>query len=267
MHVDSTRTRSSRASLAAALALALVVAVPAHARQTGPEREAEAFRQRLLAALARADRAAVAGMIQFRLIVEAGYLIPVGDRAELFRLWGIVFSPASRCLIEESRFPQPGAPPPKYAMRIDATGVTLGDGRIRAVRGAGGLKITHITLPSGWGDGAGGKPRAVRFKWGKGRVSYAGRLSADNVYVYVVQASKGDLLNAQLQRVQADRASVRVVQQAGNRVLPSKGPASADKRRLWAGPVPETGEYRIEVVRQGAFCDPPVSYQLTVSLE
>jgi hypothetical protein len=267
MHVDSTRTRSSRASLAAALALALVVAVPAHARQPGPEREAEAFRQRLLAALTRADRAAVAGMIQFRLIVEAGYLIPVGDRAELFRLWGIVFSPATRCLIEESRFPRSGTPPPKYAMRIDPTGATLGDGRIRAVRGAGGLKITHITLPSGWGDGAGGKPRAVRFRWGKGRVTYAGRLSADNVDVYVVKASKGDLLNAQLQRVQADRASVRVVQQAGNRVIPSKGPASADKRRLWAGPVPETGEYRIEVARQGAFCDPPVSYQLTVSLE
>jgi len=267
MRVDVNQTRSCRANLMVALAMALVVAAPAHARQTGPEREAEAFRQRLLDALGRGDRAAVAGMIQYRLIVEAGFLIPIGDRAELFRLWGIVFSPATRCLIEESRFPQPGTPPPKYAMRVEATGVTLGDGRIRAVRGSGGLKITHITLPSGWGDGAGGRPRPVRFRWGKGRVTYAGRLSADNVDAYVVQARKGDLLNAQLQRVGADRASLRVVQLAGNRVIPSKGPAAADKRRLWAGPVPETGEYRIEVVRQGAFCDPPVSYQLTVSLE
>jgi len=257
----------SRAYVLAALAMALVVAVPAQARQTGPEREAEAFRQRLLAALARDDRAAVAGMIQYRLIVEAGFLIPVGDRAELFRLWNIVFSPATRCLIEESGIPRPGMPAPKYAMRVDSSGVALGDGRIRAVQRPGGLKITHITLPAGYGEGTGGQPRAVRFRWGKGRVSYAGRLSADNVDVYVVQASKGDLLNAQLQRVQADRASVRVVQQAGNRVIPSKGPASADKRRLWAGPVPETGEYRIEVARKGAFCDPPVSYQLTVSLE
>ena len=257
----------SPANVVAALAAALVMTVPVHARQTAPERDAEAFRQRLLDALARGDRGAVAGMIQYRLIVEAGYLIPVGDRAELFRLWGIVFSPATRCLIEESGFPRAGAPPPKYAMGIDATGVTLGDGRIRAVRGAGGLRITHITLPSGWGDGVGGRPRAVRFRWGKGRVTYAGRLTANNVDVYVVQARKGDLLNAQLQRVRTDRASVRVVQQAGNRVIPSKGPATADTRRLWAGPVPETGEYRIEVARQAAFCDPPVSYQLTVSLE
>src|SRR5687767_7068102 len=73
----------SRAYVLAALAMALVVAVPAQARQTGPEREAEAFRQRLLAALARDDRAAVAGMIQYRLIVEAGFLIPVVDGDEL----------------------------------------------------------------------------------------------------------------------------------------------------------------------------------------
>ena len=137
----------SRANVLAALAAVLVMAVPVHARQTGPERAAEAFRQRLLNALARGDRGAVAGMIQYRLIVEAGYLIPVGDRAELFRLWDIVFSAATRCLIEESGFPRAGAPPPKYAIRIDATGVTLGDGRIRAVRGAGGLKITDACLP------------------------------------------------------------------------------------------------------------------------
>jgi hypothetical protein len=152
-------------------------------------------------------------------------------------------------------------------MQTDPTGVTLGDGRIRTVRGAAGLKITHITLPSGYGEGTGGKPRDVRFRWGKGRVTYAGRLSGDSVDVYVVQARKGDLLNAQLQRVRADRASVRVIQQEGNRALPTKGPAAADGRRLWAGPVPDTGEYRVEVVRQGAFCDPPVNYQLTVSLE
>src|SRR5687768_17744674 len=95
-----------RANLWAVLAATLVVAVPVHAQQTGPERDAEAFRQRLLDALARGDRAAVAGMIQYRLIVEAGFLIPVGDRAELFRLWNIVFSPATRCLIEESGIPR-----------------------------------------------------------------------------------------------------------------------------------------------------------------
>ena len=152
-------------------------------------------------------------------------------------------------------------------MQVDSGSLAIGDGRIRAVRSAGGFKITNMTLPPGYGDSAGGKPRPVQFRWGKGVVKFAGHLSGDTVDVYLVQARKGDLLNAQLQRVRADGALVRVVQQAGNRVLPASGPASVDKRRLWAGPVPENGEYRVEVVRQGAFCDPPVNYQLVVSLE
>src|SRR5687768_18413268 len=109
-----------RANLWTVLAATLVVAVPVHAQQTGPEREAEAFRQRLLDALARGDRGAVAGMIRYRLIVDAGLRIPVGDRAELLRLWDLVFSPATRCLIEESGIPRPGMPQPKHAMRVDS---------------------------------------------------------------------------------------------------------------------------------------------------
>ena len=85
--------------------------------------------------------------------------------------------------------------------------------------------------------------------------------------MYLVQARAGDLLNAQLERVRAEDASVRVVQQAGNRVLAAAGPVGSDARRLWAGRVPETGEYRVEVVRRGAYCDPPVNYQLKVGLE
>jgi hypothetical protein len=251
----------------AALVTAFVVAAPLLARETGLEREAEAFRQRLLDALARGDRGAVAGMVQYRLLVDAGFVIPVADRTELFRLWGIVFSPATRCLIELSGIPRPGAPAPKYAMRVDSGSLALGDGRIRAVRSAGGFKITNMTLPPGYGDSAGGKPRPVQYRWGKGVARFAGHLSGDMVDVYLVQARKGDLLNAQIQRAGANAAVVRVVQQAGNRTLPPQGPASVDKRRLWAGPVPENGEYRVEVVRQGAFCDPPVNYQLTVSLE
>ena len=105
------------------------------------------------------------------------------------------------------------------------------------------------------------------FKWGKGLATYRGRLSADNVDVYLVQARAGDVLNAQLERVSVEHASVRVVQQAGNRALSAAGPAGGEARRLWAGRVPESGEYRVEVVRRGAYCDPPVLYQLKVSLD
>lgn len=67
--------------------------------------------------------------------------------------------------------------------------------------------------------------------------------------------------------MRVEQASLRVVQQSGNRTLASTSPGASDAQRQWAGPVPETGEYRVEVVRRGAYCDPAVSYQLKVSLE
>jgi hypothetical protein len=257
---------------ATALGLCLCVlansAPPLEARRQSQPTEPETFRQRLLDAFARGDRPAVAGMVRYRLVVDAGGLmIPIVDRATLVKMWDVVFPSEVRCLIEGSGVPRPGRPPPKYAIRVDPGGVWYGDGRIRADRGPDGLKITRMTLPPGFGSGAAGKPRQVLYKWGKGLATYRGRLSAANVDVYLVQARAGDLLNAQLERVSVDQASLRVMQQTGNRSLSAAGPSGSDARRLWAGRVPETGEYRVEVVRRGAYCDPAVNYQLKVSLE
>jgi hypothetical protein len=238
------------------------------ARQSGPTSDVAAFQRRLLDAFARGDRGAVAGMIRYRLVVDAGGLmIPIGSRADLLRTWDAVFPPEVRCLIEQSAMPRPGHPPPKYAITVDSNGAFFGDGRVRVDRGADGLKITRMTLPPGYGSGLAGKPRPVLFRWGKGVATYRGRLSADNVDVYLVQARAGDLLNAQLERVSAKDASVRVVQQSGNKVLIATGPAGSEQRRVWAGRVPENGEYRVEVARRGAYCDPAVNYQLKVTLE
>ena len=236
------------------------------ARQ-GQANEVEAFRRRLLDAFARADRRAVAGMVRYRLVVDAGGLmVPVVDPATLIKMWDVVFPPEVRCMIEQSAMPRAGQPPPKYAIGVDSGGASFGSGRLRIDRGADGLKISRLVLPPGYGSGLAGKPRQVLFRWGKGLAAYRGRLSADNVDVYLVQARAGDLLNAQLERVSVEDASVRVVQ-PGNRPLPTAGPAGSEPRRLWAGRLPETGEYRVEVVRRGAYCDPPVNYQLKVSLE
>jgi len=238
------------------------------ARQSVRATAAETFRQKLLDAFARGDRRAVAGMVRYRLVVDAGGLmIPVVDRATLLQMWDVVFPPEVRCLVEESGIQHPGQAKPKYAITTDVGGASFGDGRIRVDRGADGLKISRMTLPPGFGSGAAGKPREVLFRWGKGLATYRGRLSADNVDVYLVQARVGDLLNAQLERVSVEDASLRVVQHTGNRVLSAAGPTGSDARRLWAGKVPATGEYRVEVVRRGAYCDPSVNYLLKVSLE
>src|SRR5262245_9385455 len=251
------------------LVLCLALGTPISLRaQTALEKEAETFRQNLVDALAKSDRRSVARMVRYRLVVDAGgMMVPIVDQATLLKLWDVAFPPEVRCLIEQSAVPRAGQAPPKYVSRVDAGGMLIGDGRIRVERGVDGLKITRITLPPGYGSGLAGKPRQVLFRWGKGQNAYAGRLSADNVDVYLVNARKDELLNAQLQRVRVEQASVRVVQQSGNRTLASTGPGASNAQRGWAGPVPETGEYRVEVVRRGAYCDPAVNYQLKISVE
>lgn len=230
-------------------------------------RDAEAFRVKLLDGFARGDRRAVAAMVRYRLTVDAGGLIvPVVSPASLLQMWDVVFPPEVRCMIEQSAILRQGEPAPKYAITVDSTGAFFGDGRVRVDRGADGLKITRLVLPPGYGSGLAGKPRKVLFTWGKGLATYRGRLSADNVDVYLVQARAGDLLSTDLS-VRAERASVRVVQPTGNRILPAATPAGSDARRTWAGRVPENGEYRVEVARHAAYCDPPVTYQLKVRLD
>jgi hypothetical protein len=69
-------------------------APPIEARQPVQATDAEAFRQKLLDAFARDDRRAVAGMVRYRLVVDAGGLmIPVVDRATLLQMWDVVFPP------------------------------------------------------------------------------------------------------------------------------------------------------------------------------
>lgn len=246
----------SGAAVNVCLCLGMLITTVLLSAQQGGANDAEMFRRRLLDAFARNDRRAVAGMVRYRLVVDAGGLmVPVVNAPTLLKMWDAVFPPEVRCMIE------------KQPMKADAGGASFGDGRIRVDRGADGLKISRLTLPPGYANGLGGKPRPVLFKWGKGLATYRGRLSADNVDVYLVQARAGDLLNAQLQSISVEAATVRVVQTAGNRELAAAGPPGSEARRLWAGRVPESGEYRVEVVRRGAYCDPAVNYLLKVSLE
>src|SRR6185295_13027271 len=142
--------------------------------------DAETFRVLLLDSFARGDRRAVAGMVRYRLTVDAGGLIiPIANRATLLQLWDVVFPPEVRCMIEQSAVPRQGQPAPKYAISVDRTGAFLGDGRVRVDRGADGLKITRLVLPPGYGSGLAGIPQKVLYRWGKGLATYRGRLSAD----------------------------------------------------------------------------------------
>jgi hypothetical protein len=132
----------------------LITTVPLSAQQGGAN-DAEMFRRRLLDAFARHDRRAVAGMVRYRFLVDAGGLmVPVVNAPTLLQMWDAVFPPEVRCMIE------------KQPMKVDAGGASFGDGRMRVDRGADGLKISRLTLPPGYGTGLAGKPRPVLFKCG-----------------------------------------------------------------------------------------------------
>jgi hypothetical protein len=108
----SMRKTSMRLCLCFCLATAAGM-LEAQARQAN---DAEAFRRQLLDAFARGDRRAVAAMVRYRLVVDAGGLmVPIMSRADLLRLWDIVFPPEVRCMIDQSAMPR-AQPPPKYAI-------------------------------------------------------------------------------------------------------------------------------------------------------
>ena len=111
-----------RAAVCVCVCLSLVNgAGPVEGRQPSSTTDAETFRRQLVDAFARGDRRGVAGMVRYRLVVDAGGLmIPVVNRATLIQMWDVVFPPEVRCLIEGSGVPRPGQPAPKYTIRTDA---------------------------------------------------------------------------------------------------------------------------------------------------
>ena len=93
------------------------------ARQPSSTPYAETFRRQLIDAFARGDRRAVAGMVRYRLVVDAGGLmIPIVNRATLIQMWDVVFPPEVRCLIEESGVARAGQPPRRRWSRTGRSG-------------------------------------------------------------------------------------------------------------------------------------------------
>src|SRR5687767_103425 len=192
----------------------------------GSDRRAEAFARRLVQALARRDRTAVAAMVRYpAMVLAGGFNIPVLDRATALHLYDLVFTAELRCLLEQSGLRRAGQPAPKYPIRVDAAGAAFGDGRIRAEQTEGGLKITRIVVPpaSGLAPPPASKPQRVAFRWGQTEAQYAGRLYGDGVDSYLVSAGPGTLLEARIERFPGRRAAIRVTHQASGRVLERPG--------------------------------------------
>jgi hypothetical protein len=254
------------ARLAAVVTVVSLVPLAARAQPSAADLQAaEAFRQRLVTAIASGNRSQVAALFAFPMRVTAvlPYPIPIDNRAEFLRMYTLLFTAEMRCALEHSRMPQPGRALPPWAMRVADGVVSLANGRVIANRTAAGLRITSLTILGAPGSST-GRTTKVGFRWGSGQTQYTGRLALSERDRYTVSARKGALLQARIARFPGRTLQLVVTHRATEQQVRG-GPS--EFARTWAARLPEDGEYDVEVVRRAPYCDPPVEYLLTLALE
>jgi hypothetical protein len=220
----------------------------------------EAFRVRLLQAISSGNRRAVATMFRYPARVNvSGFPIPVKDAAALVQMYDLFFTPEMRCAIEQSRSATVGSPAPKYPLTVAGGVMSIGKGLIVAETTPTGLKISRMTV-----IGQGGRPprptsaRRMDLRLG-GASQQAGRLEGDDNDVYVVSLTGGTQLQANLQGFRGLDLALRVTG-------PNREPI-IDGRRAWNGVIPASGDYTLQVVRNAAFCNPSLTYLLTLRVQ
>lgn len=229
------------------------------------DESAMTFLARLRSGIAAANRPAVAAMFRYPLRVTAPVLplpIPLPGASATLQMYELLFTPEMRCAIEMAQVPQDGRPQPRYPLVASDGVLNLGQGLIVAERVAGVFKITRMTLI---GSPAGRKPGTpvvseeidLRFKGMVRQV--AGNLAGDAFDRFTVSLTQGSLLQARLERFKGLDAVLRVTDGQGHSMFPKE-----DGKRVWAAPVPASGQYRVDVVRKAPFCDPPLTYLLTL---
>jgi len=231
------------------------------------DESAAAFVARLRTAIGTGNHRAAAALFRYPLRVHSPMLplpIPLDNAASTLSMYDLLFTPEMRCAIDLAQPPQPGKAPPRYPLLVNGTVLTLGQGLIVAERSSGRFKITRMTL-IGVPDGRKLNTPVVstdidlRFQGMVRQV--AGNLSGDAFDRYSIAATKGGLLQAKLERFKGLDAVLRVTDGKGQPV-----DAGADGRRTWASVIPASGTYRVEVVRKLPFCDPPITYLLTLTI-
>lgn len=223
----------------------ILLAIAVVAGQSSALRQERAFAARLQDAVRTQDRAAVAELLRYPARVSVHLrpqLVYVEDRAALLGMYDMVFTPQLRCAIVTSREPSAGEVAPKYGLLLARGVVSLASGRIIAERSGRGMLITRLTS---FGDMStrGGSPRQVAFDGSRREIQLAGRVAESGTDAYVVAARPRDLVEAKIDRFPDGTLTLRTTRVGG-------------------------GDYRVEVVRQAKYCEPPViPYLLTLTLK
>jgi hypothetical protein len=251
------RPTTERVCAAAVLA---VIVVTAYAQSAG---EADAFRSALLRALSDGDRTAVAAMFRYPASVTVPGLpqpVAVTDEAALARMYDVFFTREMRCAVEQSRIAEPGRAAPKYPIAAADGVVTIGHGTIVAERTPAGLRIARMAVVGRPGNRAARKaPPPVNLRLG-GVWQYSGRLDDAESERLTLSLTQGTQLEAKLEGFKGTAAMVHLLNAGGT---PVTGESAG--RRVWNGTIPASGDYYLEV-RRAVFCDPTVTYLLTVTV-
>ena len=224
----------------------------------------QAFIARLRDGVRAGNRRAVASMFRYPLRVNAVLPIPLDNAQTTLELYRLLFTPEMRCAIELAQVPQDGRPVPKYPLRTSGGALTLGSGLLVAELTGGQYKITRISaigMPDGHKPGVPSHAEAVDLRFSGSR-QFAGNLAGDEFDRYTVRVTAGTQLRGTLERFRGLDAAFHVTDLKGVAV-----DGRADGRRTWAGGFPSAGQYRIDIVRKAPFCDPPLTYLLTLTVK
>jgi hypothetical protein len=242
--------------ITSAAAIVLLAAVPR--AQTPPpaaagDRAAGAFLSTLRRGVANRDPATVAQVFQFPITVNAVFAIPVRNAADLRQYYDAFFT--------EDLVRAIACGP----IQRSAAGITINK-QLFAERRGDEFKIVRMSAHSVTPKKASAprKPRRVIFNAPGYRLApFAGTLERGDVDSYVIWVRKNEVLRVTLTGFKGNAASMRILNERRQPV----DARAADVARAWTAPVPETGDYRIDVVRRAGQCEPPVVYDLAIRLQ
>jgi hypothetical protein len=240
-------------TLGASLIAVLLAATPA---AQAPNPGADAFAQKLKQALDAHDPQGVASLAQFPLtVMVSGFRIPFENAAAFTKGYDAFFTPAFRCRVANAIA--------HHEFTNASEGMSIAGSAIYAERRNGDLKITRMLIPGS--APAPGLPaeRQVDFA-GRPMAQALGRLERDDYDRFVLNARAHQRLDVSITGFTGASFAIRVLDdKAGARVTTNLhvGP------RTWSGVVPATATYRVEIQRTAPYCDPPMQYQLTLTLD
>ena len=255
---------------------AVAAGQPQAAATTGPidQRLAASFVLDLQRGLASDDRAAIAALIAYPVTAFAGGVrIPIRDAAFLFENYNIVFPPNLKEIVTQARMAD-GGPAARYPIVLRPGLLSIAADVIEAQVIDGRLKITRITIPlSAPAEGSAAtapraeasKPRAPRRIVFRGGLpsQVSGALAPGGRESYIFWAAKDQWVEVRVDRVPGRAIIARILGEKRRGALDARARAGA---RRWAGRMPASGEYRIEVERVVPTGTPALPYDLVVTL-